>query len=467
MSSVKGITIQNEEKKSSERQIKDTRTQSEYIYRKENAIEEDEFNLYQLGKKEIAIMHRNANRPHREPKKIEKSSDSINICPCCKNQIGDPFNTCDDPKDFSNCGIGVTLYFSSIKFIIFIMLFVSICIGSLNIYFSYKYTSELTEVCNSYYKIQNLTNQNYTEECKYYFTQKDEYFEYFEIYGLADTFFFRFSSVNVKDYRDLYHKINTEKNKSFEHSIINISLVNYICLIVVFLFNLFSIFYLFNKKNLIDYKNLTAGDYSIFLYNLNYAKKKFKKENKEIKYKRVKSKIDCKSFDEKSLTKSQLDIIHNENIKQIEQFKSFIKSVICKEMFGEELKIHHIVLCYKLEKLIKLHEKLEEIKKKIAKVKYDPKQIKMNEELEEDEKKYFNNFLCYIREEKLKYLEDKESKIKIKIKNIFDESQKNTLNYFAGCAIIIFDLIKYKEESLKKLPSNIIEYFIRCIKTIN
>ena len=243
------------------------------------------------------------------------------------------------------------------------MFFVSICIGSLNIYFSYKYTSELTKVCNIYYRTQNLTNQNYTEECKYYFTKKDEYFEYFEYYALADTFFFRFSSVNIKDYRDLYHKINFQKNKSFESSIINISLVNYICFIVVFLFNLFSILYLFNKNNLLDYDNLTAGDYSIFLYNLEYAKKKFKKENKEIDYKRTKSNIDKKEFDENTLTKSQLDIIRTQNMNQIKQFKSFIENEICKEIFGKGLKIHHIDLCYKLKEIIYLQEELEEIKK--------------------------------------------------------------------------------------------------------
>ena len=51
-------------------------------------------------------------------------------------------------------------------------------------------------------------------------------------------------------------------------------------------------------------------------------------------------------------------------MKQIKQFKSFIENEICKEIFGEELKIHHIVLCYKLKELINLHEELEEIKKK-------------------------------------------------------------------------------------------------------
>lgn len=346
---------------------KDKSSEREIIYdikKRSKTIKENEFNVYQLGKKEIAEKHIKANRPNR-PHKKENENEKVEPknCPCCNLPIGEPFNTCDNPEEFSVCGIGVSLYFSSIKFIIFIMFFVSICIGILNIYYSYKCTSELTQVCNIYYKTQNLTEQNYTEECKYYFTQKDEYFGYFESYALADTFFFRFSSVNIKDYRDLYHKINTKRNKSFEHSIINISLVNFICFIVVFLFNLFSIFYLFNKNNSIDYLNHTPSDYSIFLYNLDYAKEKFKKENENINYQRIQSKVNGRAFDEKSLTKSKLGFVPSENMKEIKKFKKFIENKICKGMFGKELKIYDIVLCYKLKDLIELQEKLEEKKK--------------------------------------------------------------------------------------------------------
>ena len=152
----KNIIIENAEKKSSEREnigkMKKITKLEIQLYKRENPTEEEEFNLYQLGQKEIAEIHREANRPKKNVKENENLEDSIKICPCCNSSIGEPFNTCDDPKSFSVYGIGVSLYYSSIKFIIFIMLFVSICIGSLNIYYSYKYTSELTTVCNIYYK---------------------------------------------------------------------------------------------------------------------------------------------------------------------------------------------------------------------------------------------------------------------------------------------------------------------------
>ena len=114
-------------------------------------------------------------------------------------------------------------------------------------------------------------------------------------------------------------------------------------------------------------------------------------------------------------------------MKQIEEFKLFIKNKICKVIFEEELKIHDILLCYKLKKFNELEEELEEIKRKIAKVNYDPKQIKKNEKLEEDEKKYFYNVLCGNKEEKLKDLKDKESEIQIKIANFYLKLQKRIL----------------------------------------
>ena len=72
----KNIIIENAEKKSSEREnigkIKKITKLEIQLYKRENPTEEEEFNLYQLGKKEIAIMHKNAIRPHRKIEKNEK-----------------------------------------------------------------------------------------------------------------------------------------------------------------------------------------------------------------------------------------------------------------------------------------------------------------------------------------------------------------------------------------------------------
>ena len=430
------------------------------------------YNPYELGEIEKAEKHKSANRPLRKVTQIDNIEDFVELCPCCqlpimKKGFLEPFKICDDPKDFSIYGIGVSLYFSSIKFIIFIMFFVSICIGSLNIYYSYKYTNELVHVCNIYFRTMNMTDQNYTEECKYYYTEKDEYFEYFEIYSLANTFFFRFSSVNTKDYRDLYHKINSEKNISFEPSIINISLVNFICLFIVFLFNLFSIFYLYNKTNFINTKNQKLSDYSFFLYNLDGIQNPFNETLKEINHQKQRTIKEGGTFKEELINNSKLGFVPKENMLGIEKFKEFILHKICKS-FSETYLINNIVLCYELKKLMKLKEKLEEKKEKLAKIENDPKQKAKNEELklEGDKRKYFEIFLCCTKTIKFKKLEKQKERILKKINLLAKDSEEHTLKHFIGSAIVTFNSINDKELSLKKIPNNFISYFIGIIKDI-
>ena len=478
------VKIKNNEDKSSERTgiIKKENIQKShpisYAFKKIKKEFENPkklvFNIYQPGEKEKAENHRSANRPQREKRDTnnkENKEDFVDLCPCCqlpvmKNGFLEPFKMCDDPKDFSICGIGVSLYFSSIKFIIFIMFFVSICIGSLNIYYSYNYTKELTKVCNIYFSIKNITNQNFTEECKYYYTEKDKYFEYFEIYSLADTFFFRFSSVNTKDYRDLYHKMNKEKNISFEPSIINISLINFICLLVVFLFNLFSIFYLFNETNSINYKNLKPSNYSIFLYNLDGIQNYFNKNIEEIDLIRQKTIREGRTFDKKYITNSKLGFVPKENMSIINQFTEYMMNIISKKLFKERLDINNIVLCYKLEELIKLQKKLEVINEKLSKIEYDPKQIKYNKDLklENDNRNYFEVVFCWKKKYKLKNLNEKKNNLKNEIKTIIEDSKGHTLDVFIGSIIVTFNSISEKEKCLAKIPGNFFSYFIRFIK---
>jgi hypothetical protein len=79
-----------------------------------------------------------------------------------------------------------------------------------------------------------------------------------------DSFFFQFSSVNIKDYRAIFKKLNEPVNDSFESTIINLSLVNSIILFLLFVFNLLYIYFLFNKSNAADYLVFTVSDYAVF-----------------------------------------------------------------------------------------------------------------------------------------------------------------------------------------------------------
>ena len=440
------------------------------IKRKEEVIVIDNtFNLYKLGDVELAERHGSANKPLRQ---IKKPDESVEFCPCCnlpakKDGYLEEYKTCDNPDDFSNCGQGVVLYYSFIKYVIMVMIVSCICISCFNIYFSYKYNHELNTVCNNYYKSELSPNHNevYYEYCKLYITEADPDSEY---YSPVDSFFFQFSSVNVKDYRKLYLKMSTEKSDSFESSIINISRINFCCLIFTFIFNLVFIFFLFNKANAADYLVFTVSDYSIFLYNLYDVHGKFLNNIEEINKKRENARITGRQFIEELEYKSKLGFIPTPGMSEIDLFKKFITDKICKGKFGEDFKIHSVDLCYKLEDIMKLQEELEKLKEKITKVENDPTQIQKNTEkgLEGDERIYFGGFLCFKKEEKLGEIREKKNDIQNQIDTIIVNSKEDTLKYFGGAAFITFDSVKEQELYLKNLPNNSIEYFFRFMRNL-
>ena len=238
-------------------------------------------------------MHKQATKPLRHIHELTNEELKNYSCPCCglPSQVSgklEPYEMCDNPDDFSNCGQGVALYYSYIKFVIFSIFIASLCISGINIYYSYKYTYELRKVCNNYYhnELKPHGNRMYVEECKLYFTEADKDSEF---YNLIDSFFFQFSLPNVKDYRELYQKINTDKSKDFESTIVNLSFTNFICLVIIFIYNLIYIYFLFNKSNAADYLVFTVSDYAVFLTNLydiydkfkEYIKKKDKDKDKD------------------------------------------------------------------------------------------------------------------------------------------------------------------------------------------
>ena len=112
-----------------------------------------------------------------------------------------------------------------------------------NSYISSKYYREMTKVCNDYYHnvYLGLTDKaNHFSECDFYMTDVDREDENIR---KIDTFFFQFSSCNIKDYREIYKNLYNTQNDSFESTIINISLMNFIILLILFIFNLIYTFY--------------------------------------------------------------------------------------------------------------------------------------------------------------------------------------------------------------------------------
>ena len=196
------------EKKSKKRKKKKKKMKKGLKKFDEIEIKEAKQTKFSLGQLKYAKMHKQATRPLRPLQDLTEEELKNYTCPCCglPSQISgklEPYELCDSPDDFSNCGQGVVLYYSFIKFVIGITFIATIGISGLNIYYAYKYTYELRKVCNNYYHEELSSNNNYINECKFYFTEASKDSPY---YNLINSFFFQFSLPNVKDYRNLYKK---------------------------------------------------------------------------------------------------------------------------------------------------------------------------------------------------------------------------------------------------------------------
>ena len=320
------------EKKSKKRKKKKKKMKKGLKKFNEIEIKEAKQTKFSLGQIKYAEMHKQATRPLRPLQELTEEELKNYTCPCCglPSQISgklEPYELCDSPDDFSNCGQGVVLYYSFIKFVIGVTFIATIGISGLNIYYSYKYTYELRKVCNNYYHEElSSNNDNYINECKFYFTEASKDSPY---YNLIDSFFFQFSLPNAKDYRNLYKKMNN-RNVNFEETIMNLSYTNFLWLLVIFFINLVYIYFLFNKSNAADYLVFTVSDYAIFLTNLYDIYKKFGNNLDYLKNKEMALKEKGKSLEKKAYV-DKLGFQPDEKMSQLDLFKKFLHEKIFKK----------------------------------------------------------------------------------------------------------------------------------------
>ena len=446
---------------------------------KEVEIIDDTFILYSRGSIKNAEKHRSATRPKREIEGTELTDEEENkhICFCCgmpeavEGKI-EYYKTCDNPDDFYNCGLGVVLYYDYLQFVIIISLIASVGMTLFNIYFSSKYYYEMTKVCNNYYHevYEGLTDKsNYIKECQYYMTDSDREIDG-EYIKQIDSFFFQFSSINIKDYRNIIKEFYGENNLDvIEPTIINLSLVNFIILIVMFIFNLIYIYFLFNKGNAADYLFFTVSDYAVFLTNLYDLYNKFKENLEKVRKKEKESKEKGKTI-EKEWYIDRLGFQPQEDMVEIKIFENFLIEKIFKERkrrkITEDYGVNRIDLCYKSGKIIELQQKLAELNEKINKIDFDPSIKKENDKqgLEGTERYYYSYILpiCPFtscpKKESLKDIMKEKEKIEVEMTNLIQDSKDKISEYFGGAAFVTFNKIEFQEKYLKKLPKNFFSY---------
>ena len=138
-------------------------------------IEEFDEPLEHPGKIFLAEIHGSAQRLL----KIRKLSKYIRFCKCCllpseTTGVVIPYSCLDNKRDF---GLGIFLYFQFIKFCILIA-FICACLSAIpTMVFSIRYSNDLTEYCDLYYKEKNSYDKinNINNDLKNYFYTNSEY----------------------------------------------------------------------------------------------------------------------------------------------------------------------------------------------------------------------------------------------------------------------------------------------------
>ena len=456
-------------------------------------MEENKNSFDEIGTISLAKIHRDANRILKQINKFDKNTK---FCPCCCLPCPNPnvlvqFKFCDDTDDFIETGQGTSLYFSFFKYSMIIMAATAIIIGIPFLIFSYKYTYALQIICNEYFNNENGFNgiigmMNY---CKLYITDEDYDDDY---YSVVDSPFFLFSSVNIRDYREMFYKLYNKDKIDFEKSILSYPLLNLICSITLLIINILFIIIIYNRNVLYDFQLTSPSDYTVMITNMNQLLNRYlnvKKKYEDMKLKEPdKLNEDGTPFDFEQKLKEELGIEDinpilesrkpiNGKISKLNEFKNFIENNICIDANKMKYNVQEINICFKLNKYMNLEGQLQQKKTQIVKINKHPYQISRNRDqgYEGDQRRYFSSFLsgynlywcnCFDKGKPLSQIEKEISDIEQGIIDLMKASEDMNQNNFAGVAFVSFNTLKEQEDFLSQFPSNIFSYFIKFIKDL-
>ena len=428
----------------------------------------ENYSLDDLGDIEIAKLHRSANRPLH---KINELTDYVTFCRCCslpceEKGILEPFHYCDDIDKFSECGLGVTLYFYYFKFMSFIV-FMGICILAISMMvFNLNYTDGINDVCNDFYKDIKLTNETNLGHCKGFVKDSEEDTNY---YNRFNRWILRFSSDNLLVYRKLPEQLKGSYEDNIEDVLINYSILIFCYLLTSFIINIFFIIFIKAQVQKYNLLSLSIRDYTVLVSD---AKR-----------------ILLDYLDRKHEANPILFRKSNITVENGKEFIAFVNDYIRAEKDLFDLRINSINMCYDLGNYIECRDEYERCKKKIFQVKYNKHNIDLNDErikkIKQEGKpegplydegpiyynfplKFFEMYCCYKEGPPLitllKQKDDLYKQLELEQQEII---QYITEDNFTGYMFVSFNKIKDKEIILAQYPHNFFDmilYFLRNIK---
>ena len=429
----------------------------QYIYNQSKS----QYDLYSLGKIKYAKMHKDAYRPLH---KIQEFTPKIKFCQCCNLPIEtkgyiEKFSMFDKTDNFSECGIGISLYFLFFRYAIFCLFMVCILIAIPMIISNEHYTRGLNRLCNNYYDfVINKTKmpKNLTICNKFINHAKGS-----EFYDNETDWALRFSSDNLKSYR-IVSNLTTEKFDNVNRVVLNYSTMDFCCIFTLFIINIFYIILIQTMSQSINLKNTSPSDYTLVITNLRQAMWFYIKKNKKNKEKNKNN-------------ENNENIFEDENIVDKEEFINYLKN---DYLYDKKNPINEINLCYKLKEYKQFQKDYDKTKYKIFQVNYNPKQIKLNKKIgyQGTQKRYFSSKITPLNKINCllfhndgisldslnlhkKYLEDQ-------IEELEQGNQTLSKINFAECIFAIFNTIKEKEKYYDKFPHNFLTLLYFYLKYI-
>ena len=413
----------------------------------------ENFSLDDLGKIENAKRHSSANKPLH---KIKDFTPNVKFCQCCnlpcqEKGIIEPFHFCDDIDLFSECGLGVTLFFYFFQFMALIM-FIGIVVLSIStLIFNLKFTNNIIDICNEYFKGNlEINNPSY---CEGYLDSIKERNRRFYRWIL------RFSSDNIYIYRHIPELLNSTNN-NINDVVINYSVLNFCFLITVFILNIFFIIFIKAQALKARLLNFSIRDYTVLI---THAKK--------ILYDFIEIK---KKINPLFLRDSQITVENGND------FKVFVNDYLRGNEELTDIKINCINLCFDLGNYIGFRDDYEKCKRNIFQVENHPYNIKLNEEnkLFGENRLYYEFFLyqfkiywfpcCHYNGRlSLKALNKQKNDLENQLKEEERNSEFVTEHNFTGYMLVSFETIRDKELFLDQYPHHFfgrVYYYLKNIK---
>ena len=454
----------NKQTKLSFKQSKKSRVSN--ISPRKKALKSLSNNLIYIGDIEQAKTHSNANRPLKKVGEFDSETQFCKCCglPCEKKGVMEKYSFKDSTEEFIKHGQVISLYFSFYIYSIFILSYAFLSVSLPTLILNYERSSELNKVCNQ------ISNNFDIDECFIYIDSNDKESSYNSVLD--------FSGLNIRNYKIIHSKLSSNKNENLDKMMVNYSILNFICLLTILIFNFGYIILLNNKTNLPDIDIITPRKYSIIITEMDgfysYLKENFLSDNNtnngEEEIKNVKKRttsIDLK----KSSDRANLDDKEeSDKVSGVEKFENLFKERISEIFFDKKqvFNISKVNVCFKINQYIKQEEKLEKCNEYIEKIESLPYQINKNEELglKGEKREYFYSLLSdfnihwFEKSKKLSEIKEDKDNVEKQINNLLLESKKIEMDKFAGTVIISFKTIKEKEEFLSNLPNNFFVQFL-------